>query len=91
VQHEQRKPADAATAPLGVALLMMRCRPGTVRSYGRARLEAFGGPGSAAHHFAPPRAEITKRWCVRSRCAASGTRPRYLNAYRSAQDWRMAW
>ena len=37
---------------------MMRCRPGTVEGYGRARLVAWGGPGSAAHRFALPRAQM---------------------------------
>jgi hypothetical protein len=41
-----------------IALLMMRCRPGTAQSYGRALLRAGGGPGSAAHRFAPPRAQM---------------------------------
>ncbi|MFZ1094274.1 MAG: hypothetical protein WAN75_34550 [Xanthobacteraceae bacterium] len=41
-----------------IALLMMRCRSGTVQGYGRAVLGVSGGPGSAAHRFAPPRAQI---------------------------------
>jgi hypothetical protein len=41
-----------------IVLLMMRCRPGTAQSYGRALLRAGGGPGSAAHRFAPPRAQM---------------------------------
>ena len=43
-----------------VALLMMRRRPGTVPGYGRARLGASDGPGSAAHRFAPRRPEIVE-------------------------------
>jgi hypothetical protein len=35
------------------ALLMMRCRPGTLQSSGASPLGASGGPGSAAHRFAP--------------------------------------
>jgi len=32
-----------------IALLMMRCRPGTIQTDDRALPEALGGPGSAAH------------------------------------------
>src|ERR1700737_5507062 len=44
-----------------IALLMMHCRTGTVQSNGRALLRARGGPGSAAHRFAPSRSEIVER------------------------------
>src|ERR1700738_1933662 len=40
---------------------MMRCRPGTVQSQGRALLGAYRGPGSAAHRFAQSRAEIMEK------------------------------
>src|SRR3984893_1988200 len=53
---------------------MMRCRPGIVQSYGRALLGGWGGPGSAAHRFAHSHPEWRRSTCMRSRCAASGTR-----------------
>ena len=38
----------------------MRCRTGTAQCSGAFPLEACGGPGSAAHHFAPLRPQIMK-------------------------------
>ena len=40
---------------------MMRCRPGTVQSQGRALLGACRGPGSAAHRFAQSRTETVEK------------------------------
>jgi len=39
---------------------MMRCRTGTAQSAGAFPLEACGGPGSAAHRFAPRRPQTLK-------------------------------